>query len=230
MNVIAELGKYFATVLTGHYVMLLVLMPLQNLTCGELFVALITLKLLLPMDGLDVAGDVGLPDRLSAVVTDHQFEVFRLLRSLLNGVDSCVVFPQKCVALEARRAVLAALPSVNTLMYFLHMQPVFLPCGEGDVWTLFRVGALVVVELPLGGDVVLQSRVGFTTFATSHAKDPTFSHHLLVGSANLDVAFHTTRFLYALSAMWTIFGNSLLPMNQGFVVIQLLLRLEDLVN
>ena len=70
----------------------------------------------------------------------------------------------------------------------------FLPCGEGDVWTLFRVGALVVVELPLGGDVVLQSRVGFTTFATSHAKDPTFSHHLLVGSANLDVAFHTTRF------------------------------------
>ena len=128
----------------------------------------------------------------------------------------------------------------------------FLPCGEGDVWTLFRVGALVVVELPLGGDVVLQSRVGFSPFTTSHAEDPTFSHYLLVGSANLDVAFHTTRFpnenksfegcdlliselcqnflLYALSAMWTIFGNSLLPMNQGFVVIQLLLRLKDLVN
>ena len=76
------------------------------------------------MDGLDVTGYVGLPYRLSAVVTDHQFEVFRLLRSLLNGVDGCVVFPQKCVALEARRAVLAALPSVNTLVYFLHMQPV----------------------------------------------------------------------------------------------------------
>ena len=80
------------------------------------------------MDGLDVAGDVHLPDRLSAVVSDHQLEVFRLLWSLLNGVDGCVVFPQKCVALEGRRAVLAALPSVNTLVYFLHMQPVEMNC------------------------------------------------------------------------------------------------------
>ena len=76
------------------------------------------------MDGLDVAGDVGLPERLSTVVTDHHFKVLRFLRSLLDGVDGCVVFPQSDVALKGRWAVLATLLPVNTLVHFLHMQPV----------------------------------------------------------------------------------------------------------
>lgn len=119
--------------------------PGEKVVCGEHFVTFGTLECLVPVDSLDVACDVGLSERLAAVVTDDFFQALFLFWPLLDRMVLHVVLPEQSPLLECCRAVATPLHE-DAIVNFLNMQSAkhktTLVVGL-YIWSTFRKDVLV---------------------------------------------------------------------------------------
>ena len=115
-------------------------LPGEKMVGGEHFVTFGTLEGLVPVDGLDVARDVGLSKGLTAVVTDDFLQALFLLWPLLDWMVVHVVLPEQSPLFECRRAVATPLHE-DAIVNFLNVQPAKHKTSfvfELDIWSTFR--------------------------------------------------------------------------------------------